>query len=423
MSPDEFSGLDAPSLIEGAHGLTLFATGQMLIREDWEYVGAVLSGKAPRTRRSDRLSLTINHECIHFIQCLTTSQLYKYSLSLVSLCGRITKESRSGRLTKRRLRSHKTYYNFLQMRLSASFRGLSAPDLMEGTAVVEGYFGTFRNATVTDFQTHLDEMYPGSDHPYRRVINIVCRRFGLELGLYLIGPLSFFALNTSQPVYNFFRFLDILHKVPESAPFGISANVLGRTVGINPDEWNIIPETIRQKGERHPIYFAYIERLANSYSDDPLLLFEMAARPSRLLSASSAIASQILPARIECNGGRGLWLGIAKGWSTDELLLYVGVATNVGVAERLIREERPYQSCPHSACPVHKTALCHAWYMAPKGPEWSACQFPRALENIFGATADDLMAIRAAALNRGRYFRLYKSLWMQLGKLTGLFRQ
>lgn len=350
------------------------------------------------SRRRNRLAVTLHHELVHFLHGFTTSSCYKYSLALLSLCKRLAEDSSRGRLTARRLRKYQHDYEFYdRLRLSA-WKGLTTRDLMESTALIEGFMASFEQPTVQMFEDHLAEFYPNESHPYRTILELVRGRFGLELAVDLVPRLTFIALNTSKPVRNFLSWLDRFEGAAAADVIRIDTRTLARFLGVSVPHDLLSPDLLRGNHEVHPFVFDYIEDLWRV--GGLARWYEYFAKPSRLLrgEAPPAIANRFLPPALVFSGGELLWLGAAQRWDDEKRRIFLASAAVAGACERLLGRAAPYQFCVQTACPVHATAVCHSWYSPPPSTEsHESCGFPNVFAAMFGEAPSKLMVTRRRA--------------------------
>src|SRR5262249_32933008 len=142
--------------------------------------------------------------------------------------------------------------------------------------------------------------------------------------------------------------------------------------------------------DRHPILYPYMELLPELGSIDELL--ELAARSGVWIRGDGpSTVDDIVPPMVLVNGGRGTFMGMARRWTKDERFFYLDMTAMIGAVQRLLSDRPPYRPCPHTACPVHRTALCHAWFAVPRQIGWSECAFPIRLQTQFKQGADQLI--------------------------------
>ena len=359
------------------------------------------------SRRRNRFALTFHHEVVHFLQGLTTSTGHKYSLALLSLYKRMCEDSSRGRLTLRRMRKYRHERQFYESLSGSPWKGLKTRDMMESTAVIEAFMASFQDPTLAMFEDYLAEFYPDPAHPYRTVLEIVRDRFGLDMAVELVPRLTFIALNTSQPVRNFLRFLDILDGAPLLHALVQDTRALASAVGSPLFPELLSPEMLRDAHDVHPFLFSYVEEL---WAAGGLARWcDYFAKPSRLLrpDAPESLNGKFLPPLIVFSGGEWCWNGAAKSWTRDMQMFYFSVSAVGGACDRLLGAARPYQFCVHTACPVYETALCYSWYAPPPaGRDHKLCEFPKLFDTMFAATPTTLMEMRDRAGKAGR-------IWLQ----------
>lgn len=392
-------------VLQGAHGLTLLSTWAILLAEDAEYSAELLEGDFPQLQAADlsnrdvRLICALNHEGIHFIQALTTSHAYQSSLALLGVCKSVITDGSARRLSLKRLKKHRAEYEFIQSLHHARHRGLTAVDLLEAVAVVETYFATFIDAELAGFEQYLDMFYPGPQHEYRRIYNIVRQHFDIDVALNLIPRLCFVALNTGRPVRTFLSMLKALRSVPRHILVG-DMSVISTLFGLSVGTWahGLDPDRLRHRHQTHMFLEPYLERFrsVDRYEE----LFELASRPSQLARGLGpiGIAREILSPALIWHGGIVLWQGLARRWPDEMRRGYIFITQSAGLCERLLRPRAVPNKCPHFDCPFHAAALCDTWLNIPDN--WNACDFPNAAASITGMELKDLCAISAAASTR-----------------------
>lgn len=387
-----------PPIIEGAHGATLLSTWLILLREDWEFLDAFLEKRVSRSERAYELALTINHEGVHFIQGFTTAFTYSYSVALLNISEQIMSVSRAGHLTPDNLRRFKQSYANYQKQFRKGTRGISATDLLEAVAVTESFRATWPDLSSQAFVDYLLNYYPHEDSVYRRVIDVVNKEFGGEAALNLTPRLCFIALNGDDPPAGFWHMVDVLRHIHIPEIFSLSAWDLAEFFGMDTEgillkQFKLIPP----EGE-HRVLLPYLEYLSKlgPYKE----IFEFAARPGDRLRQETVEDPRwlnLVPPLIMTSGGRGRVVGLGRTWSETQLFQHIDSAALVGACERLLTDENPYQCCPHTECPVHESALCHAWYPVPQRMHWSECGFPKRIKVQFGQSAEQLTEIRMVA--------------------------
>jgi hypothetical protein len=199
----------------------------------------------------------------------------------------------------------------------------------------------------------------------------------------------------------FLAALDILERQPRELLLAASARQLASALGVDIMKWPAVrPDYYRERREVHPTLFSYLEVLGAADAHEEL--FELAAWPSRLLKREGppAVTGKLLPPLVIFSGGRCMWLGLARDWTRDQKSFFFHLSALVGACQRLLTRDRPYQACPHVACPVHETALCSTWYEIPEAGNWQRCNFPRWVSVYFGASPTHLNALRNPALEQ-----------------------
>jgi hypothetical protein len=383
-------------IVEDAQGVTLTSTWLILIREDYEYADSFFKKQVVQDRRAFELNLTLDHEFVHFVQGFTTAFPYSYSKGLLELFAEVMETSRAGRLDADALRIYRETYSNYQRQFHQSFRGISTVDLLEAMAVTESFRSTATQVDTAAFRQYLEMCFPDLNSVYRRALAVVAQRFNEETALQLTSRLCFLALNGDDPPANFWYFIDELGREDPKRLCALSASDLAIRLGMEPRGFLIETYKTLPPDGQHKIALPYAELLSTlgSYAE----IFEFAARPGDWLRSPPSEKFLLLaPPLVMFSGGRGKKQGLARNWNRDQLFPYFDTAGLVGACERLLRDGRPYQFCPHMQCPVHETALCSGWFAVPQRIAWSECAFPKRLNVQFKTTAHDLMKVRASA--------------------------
>jgi hypothetical protein len=383
-------------LVEDAEGITLLSNWLIVLREDADFADKIQSGEVKDRERAYRLVLTLNHEGIHFLQGMTCALPYSYSVNLLGLCSELMEVSRAGKLDSGSFGSYCDRYADFARIFESPREGISTTDLMEAMAVVESFRATSTIVSPQRFGSYLQAFFPDPASTYRRVIDLVAHEFDLETALSLTSRLCFLALNGDVPAENFWYFLRRVSSSQKKTAKEMNALDLAELVRLDPRQFLVANYAmVMAKGGEHKILSPFIQRLRSTAEFEET--FEFAARPGDCLrDAESPRFADIVPPLVLYSGGRGRVMGLAKQWNTEQLFTYVDAGALVGACQRLFRSGGLYLGCPWTECPLHETALCHAWYAIPTS-DWSNCAFPKRLALHFGQSARALMDLHHTA--------------------------
>lgn len=380
-------------IIEGADGVTLTSTGLIAVREHADFVDNVLAGNATDKERAFRLVMTLNHEAIHFLQCFTAAFPYSFSLSLLELASQLMAVSRKRRLTREQIQEFRRGFEGHLTQFRSPYRGLSTIDLLEAMAVTEGYRATVPDSgdNAKEFHKFLLTYFPNPDSEYRRVIDLVVGVFGVEAGYHLTPRLCYVSLNGDHPARNLWTFIDELASDRRDIAHCLTATQILTLFGMDSSASILkMSESELPDDGKHPIFVPYMQALSRIGSLHDR--YEFSAQPGHWMrGAGPRELGKIVPPLIVCSGGRGRIMGLASGWSKEEMFVYLDSAAMIGACLVLLSGVKYHQTCRHTECPVHSSTLCHSWFAKPQAIPWTDCVFPQRTEVQFGVSAAKLV--------------------------------
>jgi hypothetical protein len=392
-------------VLSGAGGRTFIETGLVAIRDSHTRLFA----KRPvRSERDTLNNITVHHEWVHYLQSLTCAAVQFEAQQMLRLSAAVISEAAGGAVSDATHEEFAALTERLGRPADEPIRTLKVPegqiivpiperdqlgmlDLMEGVAVLESFKLCTKNARVEDFLRFCDRYVPGSETSvYRRSFDWLARDVGLEGAYELLGPVSFFALQSQKPTAEFVRLTKLLsanRKIDPHALTSVEAFVEFAYDG----EW---------KSWLHG--FEHGEPEAGHMILDKCATFvvgvlgvkdltQFGATPSRV-TQESFLALQ--PPVTVYSGDERLVLTVPK-YARGELAeMVLNLTAMVGAAERLTTraETDVYQFCPHRAsCPHFESALCHRYFASP-GVKRSHenCVFPAVFRNSSNIGPDEL---------------------------------
>ena len=174
-------------------------------------------------------NIAIHHEWVHFVQSITCSAVHHTAQELLRLSAAAASAAAHGEVpdeTHQRIRELSERLD--GRRANEAVRVLDRPgstiiipvpdshqiamlDLLEGVAVLESFKLCTTNADVKNFLAFRDQHVPGSEKSvYRWSFNWLADAIGPEAAYELLGPVSFFALQTTAPETEFVRITKLL---------------------------------------------------------------------------------------------------------------------------------------------------------------------------------------------------------------------
>ncbi|WDR06152.1 hypothetical protein PSQ90_01450 [Devosia rhodophyticola] len=383
----------AAPVIESAEGITLTTTGLVILKEHHLFVERVLRGQLADPPRASRLMMTLNHETVHFIQCFTASIPYSFSLHLRELASQFMKDCREGHMSADLAAGYRKNFASSVAQYASPYQGLSTLDLLEAMAVTEGYRATVHSDqnTAARFRIFLERDFPEPQSEYRRAIDIVTKLLGNEAGYELTPRLCYIALNGDTPAKNFYHMVEALAVQSGGDVAKMTACDLldrfGMTLG-----GALLAQFQNGVGHAylHPVFAPFIAHLSDI--GDLAAQYEFAAKPGALIRQRTPEVESMNPPLVACSGGAAVPLGIGMSWPIEQAHDYLNAAAMIGAYLRLMSGHLYAQTCQKADCPIHRSALCHAWYAKPQTIDWTECAFPKQLELHFGPEAQDLLA-------------------------------
>ena len=362
-------------LVRGADGLTLLSSGVVVIAESWEFINEHLRGTVVDRERAWRLANTLNHEAVHFIQSYTTAFGFVHATQFARLCETMQEESRRGRLDEAKLRAFRKDYRGLRQRMTEAYGGVSAEDILEGMAVVEGYRASAGEPSSDGLGSFLKLQFPGSS-TYSRVVQIVEGLFGNQQVLELTGPICFLALNSDSPPKRFWKLLRQL----SGGTFSDTWRFVEQ-FGSDPRRFFVLDHDTSSPS--HPVlgpYLAFLRGLSSAEN-----VFKFCAQPGTWLRGEGPWkGGELMPPVVLAQGGMSRpSSGPLARWSDEEFRRLMVWVARLGASQRALADDRvPYMACVHNACPIHATGFCHHWYGLPE--RFEDCVFPGVFEQAFG---------------------------------------
>jgi hypothetical protein len=345
--------------------------GVAVMPHDYETYGAIVGGEGGH----DAEIHAFHHAAVRFLQALGSSFLIDHGLRL-GIAAQETVGALSdadGAFARESARLSQPEAN-----------GLSCLDLLESAAELEavrlgGLAGAYRD--------WLDQVRPDPASPQRRAFDWLAARLGDDAAGELLAPLTFLAFVGSDPCAAFAWLADGV------APQAHEWSRLGAGQMLEHLEWRDGLDgmwDLVAAGE--PVGSPYITdavRVALSRIDRGFLI-ELLARPATYLKVlPEQQLRSILPPLIVYPAREGGVVLHRNGVALDVDPTYAGNALAEvglhGAAQRLTGSGPDETYCNHTGCPVHRTALCHAWYAPPTVADGhDACGFVTAFAHHAG---------------------------------------
>ena len=394
-------------LLDGYDGQAFIETGLVVYRHTRN---RLFEKRSDRADRGFWNNIILHHEWVHYVQSITCASVHFAAQKMLHLSAAVVKSAAQGNVSDslhQELR--KTTASLYARRANESVQILDRPgftiinpipdshqigmlDLMEGVAVLESFKLCTENASVEDFLWFRNRYYPGTaTNVYRWSFNWLAHEIGLEAAYELLGPVSFFALQTHDPAAEFVSIVKKLSK-EKNLDHRELADVNVLTGLVYPRDWASWLQA-----------FEHGEPESGHVTLDPCATFAVSQLGVKAATQLGATPSQVTsetfqafrPPVIAYSGMDAVTFEVAayaKNKSLDGLI--VDWTSVVGAAERLtIRAETDvYQFCPHrSECPHFESALCHRNF-APPGVtrSYDQCRFPDALRQFGGLEPSDL---------------------------------
>jgi hypothetical protein len=249
-------------------------------------------------------------------------------------------------------------------------------DLLEGVAVLESFKLCTEHADVNHFLQFRDRHFGGSERSvYRWSFNWLADAIGADGTYELLAPVSFLALQSTDPSREFTQIVKQLARVGRR-DYQKLADIETLSATLYPRGWKSWLEA-----------FANGEPTSGHVTLDKCAAFavgqlgvrqatQLAATPSRVTAETFAA---LCPPVTAYSGEESVTLTIpdyARNGLAEAVIDWTAI---VGAAERLtmLTDVDVYQFCPHTGCPHYESALCHRVF-APPGvnSQHERCRFP-----------------------------------------------
>ena len=386
-------------LLSAAAGQTFIETGLVVLRHTHN---RLFSGHTDQTDREILNNIAIHHEWVHYVQSITSASTHYAGQEMLRLAGEIVVSAAKGEALGSLQESFSQLSESLYgRRADESFRfvdmdggtifvplpdsyQLGLLDLLEGVAVLESYKLCMENAQVDDFLRFRDICFPGTaKNVYRWSFNWLASDIGLEAAYELLGPVSFFALQTDDPAREFIRISTLLSQ-EKDLDYKALTDIKVLSEFTHPRGWTSWLQN-----------FEHGEPESGHVTLDPCTAYATTRLGVDMTTQLGAIPSQVTPESFEAlrppviaySGIDAVTFEIAvfarENHLAETILDWTSV---VGAAERLtiLAETEVYQFCPHKLeCPHFESALCHKNF-APPGVlrSYDQCRFPNTLHKM-----------------------------------------
>lgn len=371
-------------VLSGARAQYVPVTGLQLVSGSTQSVLASASEESPEAFES---RVTFLHEIIHHVQTLSSSYLWRDSLSRLSSA---TAVLFAGADDERDQAAH----DLLRAERAFQFRtfGTSVADLCEGVAVLESFKGISAVKTVTEFHSFRDHYFRGKGNSvYRRSFDLLSHATDAETAFDLLAPLTWMALQGDIPGRSFAMLVRDRSTLRRAV--GLPAQQLLKLFGYDVPFARALAMNELRDSERHPTLFPILERLCREVPEEELL--EVFARPHLGALDTRFFPPLMFGAHRLGKPQSAVWgLGQESAKLRGDIAMFTGI---VFAAEQLVSKTSQHVPCPHDHCPNHAAGLCTGWFTPP--PEPDLCGF-RAL--VLQNRGKELHEIAQAAVAIGR---------------------
>ncbi|MEW6736668.1 MAG: hypothetical protein AB1489_35595 [Acidobacteriota bacterium] len=382
-------------------GLTILPTGIVKIRESYSIFFRVIAGdNVGDEERAYKAQVAYRHECVHFLQAVTTSYVFNYGEQVRSLAGQFCQWLSNKERDMNSIRELISLLNQLEGDLDRESGstpidgiGVSPRQLMEATAIIESIRSLHPDIDVFRL---LDEIPRHTNGVlYGRVLGITIRVFGPSTAINITPIIVFLALNALDPGTAFGEIVthlfeeyppsyldkcgpaDIMNLVaPNMDGSLISVFANGQRISMSPF-WNDVGITFAKSGPLSQMYL-------------------VAAYTSSILAQSSwskqidETIRKCVPPIIMFEDGLGSIQGIGKDLTEGHLRGLLIATEMIGAMYRVGLNAGYETLCMQQDCPARSSALCHMAYPPAPSPigRWEDCSFRDTFQSISGETPE-----------------------------------
>jgi hypothetical protein len=401
-------------LIESA-GLFRPSTGSIILAEEHQYIKKAVDSREVSSRAFAAL-LTQNHEAVHYIQSLTTAVVYSASFWQLEIPRETVRLLQANQLDAQALNRLRRDYETCFEILGGLEHGLATIDIVEGMAVTEAWVATASSPTHKNFFEWLDTAVPPKQSwelasKYRRAIDLIAHFFADRLAFKLMPLLGFISLNTDRPSHYFMSAIAALKEDPSLLDHPLLALFyeLSKRLKLDVHKMLVKSGASLPTNQQHQILFPEMVRAAKNLNDEQRL--SVGLQPGQYLRGTLEGIPEdddsYLPYMITYSDGYARYLrtGVfdeVAGSQKQGAFLFFSVGSSIGIGERLLWMQDPYNACAKFECPLHRYRLCHAHPPPSSALTFVECLFSDILTTVSGGrTAEELMELRRQSLGNG----------------------
>ncbi len=269
----ESADLISSHLPGDGEGMLVFGTGVSVIRTNHP----VWTQSLRYSNDEIRTMYMVSHECVHLSQVISTEFVFYTGFGFLELVASIQRNKKQGTPELDWLEECLKNFNFYNELIDNETAGISALQIIEAHAVLEGFRGAFSRWSQEGLVMIINEVHELS-LLYSDLIGKFLKEFGFEFTFNALPKICWLSLQSKKPGVEFLAYMEKLIQYPAEKIAELNCSEFCALLGVDP---MAISKTVRQRNPdiaRHQInklWGPYFDEIEAEHDVESLLEYFM----------------------------------------------------------------------------------------------------------------------------------------------------